>query len=237
MLEGYTALGFLAGSHVDGQARPARHRRDLPPPGLLAKIVSTLDVLSGGRAVLGIGAGWYEREHRGLGVPFPPCGSGSSGWRRRCRSACRCGIGDNGPFEGRHYRLAETLCSPQPLSRPHPPIIIGGSGERKTLRLVAQYADACNLLRHTGQDRAQARRATPALQGSRARHDTIVKTTLYQGSLLLNGDVDGFVAEMADHAKLGIEMVIVMAVTDHPADWVEQTCAPASTRLARLPAA
>ena len=143
MLEGYTTLGFLAahtrrvslGLLVTGVTY--RH------PGLLAKTVTTLDVLSGGRAVLGIGAAWYEREHRGLGVPFPPWPSGSSGSRRRCRSATRCGSDDNGPFEGKHYQLARDAvlaAADQPAQ-----VMIGGSGERKTLRLVAQYGDACNL--------------------------------------------------------------------------------------------
>ena len=146
MLEAYTTLGFLA-------ARTRRARLGVlvtgvtyRHPGLLAKIVTTLDVLSGGRAELGIGAAWYEREHKGLGVPFPPTAERFE----RLEEALQICLqmwdpDDNGPYEGRHYQLAETLCVPPPLSRPRPPILIGGSGERKTLRLVAQYADACNL--------------------------------------------------------------------------------------------
>jgi F420-dependent oxidoreductase-like protein len=144
MLEGYTTLGYLAahtskidlGLLVTGVTY--RH------PGLLAKIVTTLDVLSGGRAVLGIGAAWFEREHRGLGVPFPPVARRFERLEEALRICSQMWDPENnGPFEGKHYQLAETLCSPQPINRPK--VLIGGGGERKTLRLVAQYGDACNL--------------------------------------------------------------------------------------------
>src|SRR3954451_13665043 len=144
MLEGYTTLGFLAAhtESVDLQLLVTgvtyRH------PGLLAKIVTTLDVLSGGRAVLGIGAAWFEREHRGLGVPFPPVAERFERLEEALRICAQMWDPENnGPFEGRHYQLAETLCSPQPIARPS--VLIGGGGEKKTLRLVAQYGDACNL--------------------------------------------------------------------------------------------
>ena len=145
MLEGYTSLGFLAGQTdtmtlgllVTGVTY--RH------PGLLAKIVTTLDVLSGGRAQLGIGAAWYEREHRGLGVPFPPLAERFERLEETLQICLQMWSDDAGPYEGRHYHLAETICSPPPISSPRPSLLIGGSGERKTLRLVARYADACNL--------------------------------------------------------------------------------------------
>ena len=114
-------------------------------PGLLTKIVSTLDVLSGGRAALGIGAAWFEREHAALGVPFPPLAERFERLEETLQIAHQMWSDNNGPFAGKHYRLAETINSPQPLSRPHPPIMIGGAGEKKTLRLVARYGDACNL--------------------------------------------------------------------------------------------
>lgn len=145
MLEAYSTLGYLAG--VTQRARlgtlvtGAVHRH----PGVLVKSVSTLDVLSGGRAYLGIGAAWYERECQGLGVPFPAVSERFERLEETLRIARQMWSGHVGPYEGRHYHLAETLNSPQPLSRPHPPIMVGGTGERKTLRLVAQYADACNL--------------------------------------------------------------------------------------------
>jgi F420-dependent oxidoreductase-like protein len=145
MLEGYTALGFVAGVTQKLRLRLLVTGVTYRHPGLLAKTVTTLDVLSGGRAELGLGAAWYEREHRGLGVPFPPLRERFEQLEETLRICMQMWSDDNGPFNGRHYQLAETLCSPAPVSSPRPRIMIGGSGERKTLRLVAQYADACNL--------------------------------------------------------------------------------------------
>ncbi len=121
-------------------------RRDLPPPGLLAKTVTTLDVLSRGRAELGLGAAWYEREHRGLGVPFPPLRERYERLEETLQICFQMWSDDNGPYTGTHYQLAETLCSPQPVSSPRPRVLVGGGGERKTRRLVAAYADACNII-------------------------------------------------------------------------------------------
>ncbi|MGH2632339.1 MAG: LLM class flavin-dependent oxidoreductase, partial [Tepidiformaceae bacterium] len=114
-------------------------------PGFLAKQVTGLDVLSGGRAWLGIGAAWFEREHRGLGIPFPPLKQRFGMLEEAIQICKQMWSDDNGPYEWNHYQLAETLCSPQPLQRPHPPILLAGSGEKKTLKLVARYADACNI--------------------------------------------------------------------------------------------
>jgi len=145
MLEGYTVLGYLAahtrrvrlGTLVTGVTY--RH------PGVLVKTVTSLDVLSAGRAWFGIGAAWFEREHQGLGVPFPPLRERFERLEETLQIALQMWSANNGPFHGRHYQLQETLCVPQPLSRPRPPIMIGGGGEKKTLRLVAQYGDACNV--------------------------------------------------------------------------------------------
>ena len=145
MLEGYTALGFLAAHTTSVELQLLMTGVTYRHPGLLAKIVSTLDVLSGGRAALGIGAAWYEREHRALGVPFPPLAERFERLDETLRIVRQMWSDDNGPFEGKHYRLAETINSPQPLRKPHPPIMVGGGGEKKTLRLVAKYADACNV--------------------------------------------------------------------------------------------
>ena len=145
MLEGYTALSFMAGVTQRVRLGTMVTGANYRPPGFLVKVVSTLDVLSGGRAWLGIGAGWYEKEALGLGFPFPPLKERFERLEETLQIAHKMWSGDFSPYEGKYYHLAEPVNSPQPLSRPHPPILIGGSGEQKTLRLVAQYADACNL--------------------------------------------------------------------------------------------
>lgn len=145
MLEGYTALGFVAGATSALRLRLLVTGVTYRHPGLLAKTVTTLDVLSGGRAELGIGAGWYEREHVGLGVPFPPTAERFELLEEALDICLQMWSDDDGPFTGTHHHLAETLCRPRPVSAPRPRILIGGGGERKTLRLVARYADACNL--------------------------------------------------------------------------------------------
>src|SRR5499426_3993299 len=150
MLEGYAGLSWLAGVTKRVKLGTMVTGVTYRHPGVLVKTVTTLDVLSGGRAYLGIGAAWFEREHLGLGVPFPPLAERFERLEEALRIAKQMWSGKVGPFEGRHYRLAEALCVPRPLSRPHPPILIGGMGERKTLRLVARHADACNLFAYAG---------------------------------------------------------------------------------------
>jgi F420-dependent oxidoreductase-like protein len=145
MLEAYTTLGFLA-AHTNRikllTLVTAAVYRD---PGLLAKIVTTLDVLSGGRAMLGIGAAWNEPEARGLGLLFPPISERYERLEEALQICQQMWSGHDAPYTGKHYHLERTLNVPAALSKPHPPILIGGSGERKTLRLVARYAQACNL--------------------------------------------------------------------------------------------
>src|SRR3954463_8168198 len=145
MLECYTALAVLAGRTQRLRLRALVTGVTYRHPGILAKTITTLDVVSQGRAELGIGAAWYEREHRGLGVPFPPTAERFERLEEAIQICLQMWSADNGPYEGKHYQLAETLCSPMPVSSPRPRILIGGSGERKTLRMVAQYADACNI--------------------------------------------------------------------------------------------
>jgi F420-dependent oxidoreductase-like protein len=145
MLEGYTTLGFLAAHTRTLELQLLVGGVTYRHPGLLAKIVSTLDVLSGGRAVLGVGAAWFERENLALGVPFPPVAERFERLEETLHIVRQMWSDNDGSYAGRHYRLAETLNSPQPLARPHPPIMIGGGGERKTLRLVARYGDASNV--------------------------------------------------------------------------------------------
>ena len=145
MLEAYTTLGFLAGHgsriRLGTMVTAATYRS----PGLLIKAVTTLDVLSGGRAWLGIGSGYHEGEALALGLSLPPTAERYERLEDTLRLALQMWAGDASPFAGTHVRLDRPLNSPQSLSRPHPPILIGGMGERKTLRLVARYADACNL--------------------------------------------------------------------------------------------
>jgi F420-dependent oxidoreductase-like protein len=145
MLEAYTALGWLAAKTERVKLLTMVTAVVYREPGLLAKAVSTLDVLSGGRAILGIGAAWNEDESRGLGLLFPPTAERFERLEEAILVCKQMWADDDAPFEGKYYHLARTLNSPQPLSRPRPPILIGGSGEKKTLRLVAQYADSCNI--------------------------------------------------------------------------------------------
>jgi F420-dependent oxidoreductase-like protein len=152
MLEGYSTLSYLAGltkkvtlgTLVTGVVY--RH------PGILVKTVTTLDVLSGGRAYFGVGAAWNERESKGLGVPFPPVKERMERLEETLQIAKQMWSGKVDSYNGKHYQLAEAMCNPQPISKPHPPIMIGGGGEKKTLQLVAKYADACNLFARMGVD-------------------------------------------------------------------------------------
>lgn len=152
MLEGYSALSYLAGVTERAKLGTLVTGVIYRYPGILLKTVTTLDVLSGGRAYLGIGAGWFEREARGLGVPFPPLKERFERLEETLQIAEQMWSDEVGPYYGTYYQLEETLNSPQALSKPHPSIMIGGMGEKKTLRLVAQYADACNLFAYPGAD-------------------------------------------------------------------------------------
>lgn len=145
MLECYTTLGYLAGVtrriKLGSMAVGVIYRH----PGILVKVATTLDVLSAGRSYFAIGAAWFEGEAKALGVPFPPIAERFERLEEALRIAKQMWSSSDAPFHGRHYELGRTLCHPQPLARPHPPILVAGVGEKKTLRLVAQYADACNL--------------------------------------------------------------------------------------------
>ena len=145
MLEAYTALGWLAAKTERVKLLAMVTAVVYREPGLLAKAVTTLDVLSGGRAILGIGAAWNEAESKGLGLFFPPVAERFERLEEAILICKQMWSGDEGPFDGKHYHLARTLNSPQALAKPHPPILIGGAGEKKTLKLVARYADACNI--------------------------------------------------------------------------------------------
>jgi F420-dependent oxidoreductase-like protein len=229
MLEGYSALSYVAavtqrmtlGTLVTG----VMHRY----PGVLAKTVTTLDVLSGGRARLGIGASWYEREQRGLGVPVVPLGERFDRLEEALRICLQMWSEDNGSFDGSHYRLAETLCSPAPLSRPHPPIMIGGGGEKRTLRLVARYADACNLFATGAEEIGHKLGVLRAHCDAEGRdYDRIEKTVAFVHPVLAN--VDGFLKEVEEYAALGVTEVQVMP-DRHPVEFTERLAGSVLGRL------
>jgi F420-dependent oxidoreductase-like protein len=226
MLEGYTALGFLAaqtremtlGLLVTGVTY--RH------PGLLAKIVTTLDVLSGGRAMLGIGAAWYQREHAGLGVPFPPVAERFERLEETLQICHQMWSANDGPYQGKHYQLAETICSPQPIQQPYPPILIGGTGERKTLRLVAKYANATNMFA-LGHDALAAKLDILTRHcETEGRDPATIQKTISAGGLLGGGDPigdpDGFLTAMEGYAKLGVSHVQLMPTGPDPLSYVTQ---------------
>ncbi len=235
MLEGYTTMSFLA-------AHTTRVRLGLlvggvtyRHPGILAKTVANLDLLSGGRARFGIGAAWYEREHLGLGVPFPPVAERFERLEETLQICLQMWSPDDGPFTGRHYQLAETICAPQPITQPHPQILVGGSGERKTLRLVARYADACNLSASLGRDELAhkidvLRRHCDDV----GRDPSEIKLTVgYTGESATSMDVDAFVTDLDDLGGLGIQEVMVITPgTDEPVAWVEKFLGEALPRAA-----
>jgi F420-dependent oxidoreductase-like protein len=232
-LEGYTSLGFLAGQTTNITLAMLVTGVTYRYPGLLAKTVTTLDVLSHGRSMLGLGAAWYEREHVALGVPYPPVRERFEMLEETLQICLQMWSDDNGPYNGKHYQLAETICEPQPMRRP--PILIGGSGEKKTLRMVAQYADVWNttdsepdqlkhkidvLTRHcetVGRDVAEVRK-TVALMA-----DPFV-------------DVDEYLKTLDQYAELGIEMINIgpMPGTPDPASWVRRFGDELMPRLAGI---
>jgi F420-dependent oxidoreductase-like protein len=215
MLEGYSALSFAAGRtnriKLGTMVTGVTYRH----PGILVKTVTTLDVLSHGRAYLGIGAAWNEEEHRGLGVPFPPLAERFERLEEALQIALQMWAGDEKPYEGKYYQLARPLNSPQAVQKPHPPILIGGSGERKTLRLVAQYGDACNLFARLGKDQLQHKLDTlrDHCQSVGRPYEQIEKTTLDSFSLTRDGR-DGTttpaeaIERFAELAAMGIDQAI-----------------------------
>jgi alkanesulfonate monooxygenase SsuD/methylene tetrahydromethanopterin reductase-like flavin-dependent oxidoreductase (luciferase family) len=184
-------------------------------PGLLVKTATTLDVLSHGRAYFGVGAAWNEQEHVGLGVPFPPLAERFERLEEMLQIALQMWSGDEKAFEGKHYQLVRPLNSPQSIQKPHPPILIGGTGERKTLRLVAQYGDACNIFLRLGKD--EVKRKLDVLREHCSKlgrpYEQIEKTTLdtirlsrdgRNGTLSPSAAIDHF----AEQAAMGIDQAI-----------------------------
>jgi len=225
MLEGYTTLGFLAGHTSRAELQLLVTGVMYRHPGILAKIVTTLDVLSGGRALLGIGASWYDREHTGLGVPFPPVAERFERLEETLQIVHQMWSDDDGPYDGEYYHLAETFNVPQAITRPHPPIMIGGTGEKKTLRLVAQYGDACNMFAgpDAGPEYIGAKLAVLEEHCRDVGSDfaSIRKTILWTGSV--GTDADGgraFVEQMRGFAGVGIDEVHVMPFTGEPVAYI-----------------
>lgn len=219
MLEGYTALGFLAGQTERLQLGLLVTGVTYRHPGLLAKTLATLDVLSGGRALLGIGAAWYGREHAGLGVPFPPVSERFERLEEALRICRQMWSTDDGPFRGEHYYLAETLCSPQPVQPGGPPVLIGGMGEKKTLRLVARYADACNLF-DAGQEVIAAKLDVLARHCEDAGRDPADVRKTVITAIDPVADVDTFLTTMSAYAALGVTTVWVGSREPDLPGWV-----------------
>jgi F420-dependent oxidoreductase-like protein len=232
MLEAYTTLGFLAahtrrvrlGAMVTGVT--------FRPPSVLVKAVTTLDVLSGGRAWLGVGAGYNEDEARAMDLPLPPVAERFEHLEDTLRLALQMWSGDGSPFAGRRHRLERPIGSPLPLTKPHPPILIGGMGERKTLRLVAQYGDACNLFDIPDGGRTIARKLEVLARHCDAAgrpYEEIEKTV----STRLNPgeSAEQFAERCAALAALGLDHAVVIT----PAPWTEQTVAILAAAAVNLP--
>jgi F420-dependent oxidoreductase-like protein len=208
MLEAYTTLGFLAASTSQVKLLAMVTGVIYRHPGLLAKAVTTLDVLSGGRAWLGIGAAWNEQESRGLGIPFPPLAERMERLEETIQICLQMWQGDETPYSGRHYNLERPLNSPQALSRPHPPILIGGSGERKTLRLVARYAQACNLF-PTPQLPHKLEVLKAHCEAEGRDYDEIEKTCMFSFDVGERGEKTGRVlGQLRWLAGMGVQTVI-----------------------------
>jgi F420-dependent oxidoreductase-like protein len=221
MLEGYTTLSFVAAKTERLRVRLLVGGVTYRHPGLLAKTITTLDVLSGGRAELGLGAAWYEREHRGLGVPFPPVAERFERLEETLQICLQMWSDDDGPFHGAHYELAETLCSPKPVSSPRPRILIGGSGEKKTLRLVAQYADACNIFGDAtvvAQKLDVLRRHCDNLGRN---FDDIEVTTLVNVEDGMSHD--DILTAVESLAQVGVHTVVARSSQREPSKWLEDT--------------
>ncbi len=207
MLESYTTLGFLAGQtrkvNLGTMVTGVVYRQ----PAVLVKAVTTLDVLSGGRAYLGIGAAWNEQEARGLGIPFPPLKARYEALEEALQIALQMWKGDESPYYGKDITMERPLNRPPSITRPHPPILIGGVGEKRTLRLVARYADACNLFANLGEDGLRHKLDVLKRHCADAGrpYEQIEKTSL----ATYTGDPHAFLAECQMLSRLGFSHVIV----------------------------
>src|ERR1700761_4328205 len=212
-LEGYTSLGYLAGRTTNITLTLLVTGVTYRHPGLLAKTVTTLDVLSQGRSMFGIGAAWYEREHLALGVPYPPVSERFEMLEETLQICQQMWSDNDGPYQGKHYQLAETICQPQPVRRP--PILIGGGGEKKTLRMVAQYADVWNS---TDYDVDVVTHKLDVLQrhcDDVGRDTNDIQKTV---GLFIDpfADVDGYLKTVEGLAGLGVELINVGPLPGNP---------------------
>jgi F420-dependent oxidoreductase-like protein len=208
MLEAYTTLGYLAATTTRTRLLTLVTGAVYRYPGILAKIVTTLDVLSGGRAWLGIGAAWNEEESSGLGIPFPPVAERFERLEETLQICLQMWRRDESPFDGDYYHLQRPLNQPEPVSQPHPPIMIGGGGERKTLRLVAKYAQACNLFAAADLPRKlDVLRAHCDAEGR--DYEQIEKTCYFMFDVGERGERTGEVNDqLAGLADMGFDMAI-----------------------------
>jgi alkanesulfonate monooxygenase len=221
MLEAYTTLGYLAAVTEKVELLAWVTAAVYREPGLLAKEVTTLDVLSRGRAWLGIGAAWNEEESLGLGLPFPPRAERFERLEETLQICLQMWSGSDEPYVGKYYRLGRTLNSPQSVQRPHPPILIGGGGERKTLRMVAQYADATNLF-----DTPELPRKLEVLREHCETlgrdYDEIAKTVMCPVDPGPDGEnVDAILAHLKDLAAMGVTHVHSRGLDGSRLDWLE----------------
>lgn len=222
-LEGYTSLGFLAGQTDKITLAMLVTGVTYRHPGVLAKAVTTLDVLSQGRSMFGIGAAWYEREHRALGIPFPPVGERFEMLEEVLEICRQMWSNNNGPYDGKYYQLAETICEPQPIRRP--PILIGGSGEKKTLRLVAHYADVWNTeVSEVDELKHKIDVLTRHCEAARRDPSEIRKTI----SLWVNPfeNTDEYLKTAERYAELGFELinVFLLHAEPDPVGFVRRLC-------------
>ena len=214
-LEGYTSLGFLAAQTTAIDLTLLVTGVTYRYPGVLAKAVTTLDVLSQGRSMLGLGAAWYDREHVGLGIPYPPLSERFEMVGETLQICRQMWSDDDGPYEGEHYQLTETICVPQPIRRP--PILIGGDGEKKTLRLVAQYADVWNSM---AADVDELKHKIDVLNrhcDAVGRDPGEIRKTF--GRLLVVDpfeDIGGYLKTVERYAELGVEMINVGPLPGNP---------------------
>jgi alkanesulfonate monooxygenase SsuD/methylene tetrahydromethanopterin reductase-like flavin-dependent oxidoreductase (luciferase family) len=231
MLEAYTTLGFLAAQtqsvRLGAMVTPVTYRA----PALLIKALTTLDVLSAGRAWLGVGSGYSEQEARAMGVPLPPVAERFERLEETLRLAIQMWAGDASKFAGQHYKLERPQGSPLPLTRPHPPILIGGMGERKTLRLVARYGDACNLFDIPDGGQTVRRKLAVLADHCAAEGRPYVDIDKTLSARLEPGEsAASFAARCRGFSDLGIEHVVTIT----PEPWREEAIATLAAAARQL---